>query len=199
MQALSYHCGKCGAQLQVRPVSNVHSNACPSCQVESLIYAFPALLKEAPKGELGTNIVVEAESSCFEHPDKQAVVACDGCGKFLCALCDITWGNKHLCSTCVAAGVGDGNVDPKNNTPAQRFYHYDSIALITLAIAIFPLYLLSFIIAPVSIFLCIYGWKKEPPTPRRKIRFVLAFIGSILILGFWGVIFMEIFLDGMNS
>ncbi len=181
MQSLSYYCGQCGSLLQVAPTGAVQAQGCPTCQTPTHLMNFPALAEAPKKGELGRNVIVDNESSCFEHPEKQAMVACQRCGKFLCSLCDIEWGTGHLCSTCVAAGP-DKQEAVK---PAQRFFHYDSIALILSMLIVSPMYIFSILTAPVALFMCVYYWRKLTPSPRSRIRFILAGFLAIATLGIW--------------
>ena len=41
-------------------------------------------------------LLSEGESSCFYHPNKRAVVPCDQCGRFLCTLCRVDFGQRVL-------------------------------------------------------------------------------------------------------
>src|SRR5580658_8979442 len=74
---------------------------CPACSIPIRIEVFPALSAPQAVGQSGETILVEGESSCFYHPAKRAVVACESCGRFLCALCDLDLNGQHLCPGCL--------------------------------------------------------------------------------------------------
>ena len=46
-------------------------------------------------------LLMENQAKCFRHPDKTALTRCDHCGTFLCAVCNIKWGDKHICPVCL--------------------------------------------------------------------------------------------------
>jgi hypothetical protein len=48
--------------------------------------------------------MADAEAGCFYHPQKKAVVPCEACGRFLCALCDCEFHGRHLCPACLESG-----------------------------------------------------------------------------------------------
>lgn len=186
MGMLSFYCGYCGSLLKVEAQQGLQSRACPSCQSTMQWEAFPAAVAELKGGQVGKDVMLEQESSCFEHPGKQAVHTCAGCGKFMCTLCDIEWGDQHLCSTCIA---NPPDQELKKAKPDHRYFHYDSMALM-LALSTIPMYILSFIMAPLTLCMCVFYWKKLPPSPRSKVRFIAA---SIIALGFLALIIGVIF------
>ena len=98
---------------------------CPLCGVPVQIEIFPALFRPAARGRGGEALLVAGESSCFYHPQKKAVVPCDGCGRFLCALCDCQLQSEHFCPACLETGRQKGRIKRLEN---QRTL-YDAIAL----------------------------------------------------------------------
>ena len=38
----------------------------------------------------------------------KAVIACESCGRFLCTLCDLEFGGRHICPNCLSAGRKKG-------------------------------------------------------------------------------------------
>lgn len=68
------------------------------------ILAFPALVRGPEKSGRDQSMLTGSEAACFRHQDKKAVVVCEVCGRFLCSLCDIMLGGRHLCSACIEAG-----------------------------------------------------------------------------------------------
>lgn len=130
--------------------------------------------------------MVEGESSCFYHPQKKAVLPCDGCGRFVCALCDCQLNGQHFCPVCLETGKTKGKIKSLDN---QRTL-YDRIAL---SLAIYPLLIFYFtlITAPMALFVAIRYWKSPPSLVRRgKIRFVVAIIFALLQIAGWGIFFV---------
>ncbi len=74
------------------------------------IAVFPAFSWTTAAGTRPQLALEEGESTCFYHPDKRAVVPCDTCGRFLCALCDIELHGKHLCPACIAPGKAESGI-----------------------------------------------------------------------------------------
>ena len=128
--------------------------------------------------------MVEGESGCFYHPQKKAVRPCDGCGRFLCGLCDCELQGRHFCPACLEAGRTKGKIQSLEN---QRTL-YDSIAL---ALAIYPVVLVfsiyfTIITAPMALFVAIRYWKSPLGILRRtKTRFVVAIILASLQIAGW--------------
>ena len=162
-------CTGCQARLPADFFNLTHFVGCPSCEASLRIRVFPALVRteEAP---VATPVLTEGESSCFYHPHKRAVVACESCGRFLCALCDIEVGDKHRCPGCLS------NTGRKTPELEKRRTLYDGIAF---ALATFPILFWPFtlITAPAAMFLTIRHWRTPLSIfPRTKIRFVIAFL-----------------------
>src|SRR4051812_591932 len=84
------------------------SYSCPGCLRPAVVAVFPALGQRAAQAALPEKLVVEGDASCFYHADKRAVVPCSACGRFLCALCDVVVGERHLCPGCIETGRAKG-------------------------------------------------------------------------------------------
>lgn len=186
MKTFQLNCGNCGAGLALPLREPSGHTACPSCRAHTQVEAFPALLRPTRRGRAGEALIVDDESSCYYHPGKKAVVPCDGCGRFLCALCDVEFEGRHLCPACVEAGVNKG----KLQAPGHGSVYYDAIAL---ALAVFPLLLfwITPITAPIALFVAVRYWNTPMSIfPRSKWRFVAAIVlASLQLLG-WGVLLM---------
>jgi len=104
---------------------------------------------------------------------------CDGCGRFLCALCDVELSGQHFCAPCLETGQ-------RKRTLTQletRRVLYDNIAL---ALAILPVLscFLFPVTSPLAIAVAIWGWRKPSSLlPRTRVRFVLAILIGLLGLG----------------
>lgn len=184
MSALPLHCTKCGTPFPQAALNAPDFVPCAVCGNPVLAMVFPALLRPQGPGARAENILVEGESSCFYHPTKKAMIPCDGCGRFLCTLCDVEFGSQHLCPVCIENAPKKGKLSQLEHSR----YHYDTIALM---LAAYPL--LFFIMcwpamvatAPLSFYYCIRHWNTPlSVVPRTRIRFVLAFFfASLQVLG----------------
>jgi hypothetical protein len=157
-----------------------HLFRCPSCHKPIKIDVFPALFRGVQPGKAGDTLI-DNQASCFYHPQKKAVVPCDHCGRFLCALCDVEFGDKHLCPSCLEAGKKKGKII---NLERQRVM-YDSTAL---ALALFPIITIWFTLltAPIAIYFAIRHWNSPMSIVRRtKIRFILAIVLAGLQIIAW--------------
>jgi hypothetical protein len=162
-------CTGCQARLPPDFFNLEHFAPCPSCEATLRIRVFPALVRPETPAEAAP-VAEEGESSCFYHPHKRAVVACESCGRFLCALCDIEVGDKHRCPNCLSSKTR------KQPEFEKRRTLYDGIAL---ALATYPILMWPFTVvtAPASLYITIRYWRTPLSIfPRTKIRFVLAFL-----------------------
>ena len=181
-------CPKCRATLLEGVFNLPELSPCPACGVPLQVEIFPALFRKISPGQSGEAVMVEGESSCFYHPQKKAVRPCDGCGRFLCALCDCELGNQHFCPACLEAGKTKGKIKSLDN---QRTL-YDSIAL---SLAVYPMliFYLTIITAPMTLFVAIRYWKSPPGILRRtKFRFVVAIIIATLQITGWGFLIVAL-------
>jgi len=159
---------------------------CPSCRIPFETEIFPAFFREQTHGQAGEVLLVEGESSCFYHPAKKAVLPCEGCGRFMCALCDCELHGQHFCPACLEAGKTQGKIKSVEN----RRTLYDTIAL---ALAVLPLVTILFwvftlITAPMALFISIRYWNAPRSLIHRtKIRFVIAIAASTLQIVGWGI------------
>lgn len=182
-------CTNCAASLPDEHINSQGFNPCPICH--SLIRAdvFPAAYETPARGTSGELVLVDNESSCFFHQNKQAVTACSHCGRFLCALCDIDFNGQHLCITCIESGKKKGKISKLQN----KNFLYDNIVL---GIAILPTltFYLPVITAPATIFLAIKYWNKTSGIIKRgRFRIVLALLIALLeIIGIVLILYLLI-------
>ena len=183
MSSLLPSCPACRTPLGSGMFNLPELTPCPACRVPSQVEIFPALFRPPARGRDGEALMVEGESSCFYHPQKRAVVPCQGCGRFLCALCDCELHGEHFCPACLEVGRQKGRITRLEN---QRTL-YDGIAL---SVAIVPLLIFYFTIvtAPIALYIGIRYWNAPRSIVHRtKIRLVLAILlATLQILG-WGV------------
>lgn len=188
MNTSSIKCTKCKTPLPAEALNTPDLTNCPSCGVSLRVDAFPALVRKPDLEPPGGALLVEGEAGCFYHPRKKAVVPCETCGRFLCALCDVELSDRHLCLACLEAGRKKGTL---KNLETRRVL-YDSIAL---ALSIFPALLFwpTIVTAPMALFIALRHWKAPSGIiPRTKARFLMAIaLAGLQILGWvWGIYYI---------
>ena len=177
-------CTKCGTALSVAMLNRTLPSPCPQCGALFRADVFPALFRKAG-GVAGEGLLADSEAGCFFHPRKKAVVPCESCGRFLCALCDVEFGGKHVCPACLEAGKSKRKI---KNLETERVL-YDNIAL-SLAILPMLMFFVTIVTAPVSIYYSVRHWNSPASIlPRTKVRFVFAILISVLQLGGWLLFF----------
>lgn len=188
MESGLFTCKTCDSTVDASLINSDELAPCSTCSSVFQIRVYPALF-EGPKIEAASEkVVLQDESSCYYHEDKRAVVPCDGCGRFLCALCDIEMYEQHLCPKCMEKGFAKDSARSFKN----EYTYYDSLAL---ALALLPLIFWPFTLftAPYSIYIAIRYWKTPMSIlPRLPWRSVLAILISSLQLGGWGLLFLNI-------
>ena len=103
-------CTKCRTPLPPVLYNTRDLRACPSCRTKLQVEVFPAVLRPPGPGSAGEAVVMDGEATCFFHATKRAVVPCDSCGRFLCAVCDVEMNGEHLCSLCIESGKKKGRI-----------------------------------------------------------------------------------------
>jgi hypothetical protein len=187
MGAASLTCDRCRARLPVAALNTQDLVACPSCRTPLRYLVFPAYYRAHAPAQTGETILVDGESSCFYHPTKKAVVPCEGCGRFLCALCDMELDSRHLCPKCLEAAKDKRTM----NTLETERYRYDSLALGLAIVGLIPCfwYFLVFI-APAALYLSIRHWNTPfSVVETSRWRFVVA-----AILALCEIVFIVLFI-----
>jgi len=152
---------------------------CPQCGRASRVLVFPALVQPPPPVPRLTAVTGNGDAGCFYHPAKQATMVCDGCGRFLCALCDVELGSEHLCPPCLEAGRRKRTLTRLET----RRVLYDNVAMALAVLPILTCFLFP-ITSPAAIGMAIWGWRKPGSLlPRTKARFVIAIIIGVLGIG----------------
>ncbi len=174
-------CPKCRAVLGAEFFNQPAWQPCPSCAAELRVDVFPALFREE-KITPAERLMVEGEAGCFFHPEKKAVVVCDACGRFLCALCDVDFNGQHLCPSCLEAGRQKGKIAKLQNARTR----HDRIAV---ALAVLPMLVFYFTIftAPAALFYAIWHWKSPGSIvpDRRRLNLVIAIIIASFEISGW--------------
>ena len=126
---LTLSCIKCGNPLPTEFLNTGGLTSCPQCGVNQQLEVFPAFFKTPEPSPAGERILVEGESSCFYHPQKKAVVPCEECGRFLCALCDVELEGRHLCPACLESGKKKKTI---RNLEDERFLYNRQALLLSI-------------------------------------------------------------------
>ena len=186
MSAVVVSCPRCFAPLTRTTPTTGDRPQCGRCLSVFELEVFPAFFRPQSQAAEAERVLVEGESSCFNHADKKAVVPCHGCGRFLCALCDCELHGEHFCPACLEAGSSKGKIKSLEN----RRTRHDSIAL-ALAIAPMLIFYITVVTAPLTLYVVIRHWNTPLSVVRHsRVRFVIAaVIASLQILG-WIVIIL---------
>jgi hypothetical protein len=180
------YCSKCGTTVPDGIFNIARPAPCVSCGAELQVTVFPALANGPGPVEFGDSLQMEDEASCFYHPQKKAVVACEACGRFLCSLCEISMTGRRICPNCLELGRSQERM-------TELITHrtlYDRIAM---SLSLWPLLIVFFTIltAPMAIYVSIRHWKSPTSILPRwtKVRFVFAIVFALLELGGWAALF----------
>jgi hypothetical protein len=159
---------------------------CGSCGTAVQAFVFPAWFKELAPSRPAEALINAGEAACFYHPGKQAVVPCDACGRFLCALCDCELQGEHFCPACVSVSRGKGRLAHLES----RRTTYDSMALL-LAIGSFFTGPLALVLGPAAIFVALWYWKKPSSLVRKSTgRNILAIVIAVLSMALWTILLL---------
>lgn len=190
MIARSVTCSRCRVPLPPSLLNRPGFHRCPGCQSPIQAYAFPALLRPAETGRAVETIVMDGEAGCFYHPSKRAVVPCQRCGRFLCALCDVDVNGEHLCPSCLNAAPARG----AHPGLEQRRTLFDSAAL---SLALLPLLIwpITLVTGPLAVAVGIFSFRTPTSIiPRTRIRAWLAILFGGLETAGWiwlGILFVR--------
>jgi len=189
MANAAIYCPECRAELVNDVVNQTDFAPCPACGTLLQLSVFPAIHRQHAVGTGGERIMVDGESGCFFHPLKKAVLPCDSCGRFLCALCDCPLDGKHFCPTCLETGRTKGTIKSLDNR--RTLYGELALALIVLPLVTIVFFYLTIITAPIALFVAIRYWKAPQSLVRpNRSRYVIAIIVALLVIGGWATVFL---------
>lgn len=174
-------CPKCQATLAKEYFNTEKPAHCPVCRVDFRTDVYPAMFRPLERSGTGDVLTADRQASCFFHEHKKAVIACNSCGRFLCALCDLEISGRHICPLCLQSGRSKRKLKNFENNRVC----YDSIALY---VAVLPMlvFWLTVLSAPIAIFISIRHWKSPSSIiPRTKVRFVVAICIAALQISGW--------------
>ena len=174
-------CPSCLAELPVVDGAvGAETLTCGRCRATVEVETFPAQWRKVQPGRAG-ELVTGEEAACFVHTDRRAEAACDACGRFMCALCEVRVGEQRLCVACLESGRRAGRL-------AQVERGRTIFALVALRVALFGLLLGPF--GPVAgmsaIVLAVVGLLKPASLTGRRYHgsaIVALLLGGALTLG----------------
>jgi uncharacterized paraquat-inducible protein A len=181
----SVHCPKCRALLPADPAAAAALERCPSCRTRLRLVVFPALTATAQSVSTPSPIVSEGEAACFYHSAKQAVVPCDQCGRFLCALCDLEVAGRHLCPSCLETGAKAGQVAGLERSRTR----HDLIAWYLLLLPLLSIGFALPITAPIALVWALLKRNTKPSLVDRSRRWLnwaipvalVEFVGGVAV------------------
>lgn len=185
----SLPCPKCAFPMQDESFPLGGWAQCPACSAELSATIFPALAKP-PTGVTTASgeRADEGEAVCFFHPEKRAAATCDRCGRFLCALCDVPFGGRHLCPSCL-----DSRKLPELQ---NRRLIWSRLAFF---VGIWPIlllccYYLWIFTGPAAVIIALIGWNKPPSLVhgRMRGRLIVGLLAGLLQIALlvgliWGI------------
>jgi hypothetical protein len=177
-------CTACRAELPRRGLRATGKAVCRVCGKTLEVHLFPVLFRSDAMGTTSDSVVLDDQTRCFFHDGKPAIRPCDSCGRFLCSLCDLELGERHLCPTCVESGKAKGKLQSLEN----RRLLWDEVAL---SMSILPLLLfwLTILTAPAVLFLIVRHWRSPGSIlPRTRTRFVIAGLLAVTQIGLWALL-----------
>ncbi|MFB3890870.1 MAG: hypothetical protein ACE15C_02475 [Phycisphaerae bacterium] len=179
MTASAIFCPRCRAPVPQDRFDRPALAPCVVCGAPLGITTFPALAVEEAPGRTDDGVAMDDEATCFYHARKRAAVACDNCGRFLCTLCDIQLGDRHLCPACVASADEQKRLSEMDT----RRTLYDSLAL-TLALT-------PAIVTPlIALYLAFRHWSTPMGlTPRGPARWIAAVAIALAQIALWVWVF----------
>jgi hypothetical protein len=177
-------CSKCQTLLSPELFNLNQLNPCPSCHTDLDVEVFPAILNAPVAGPAPETLLVEGESSCFYHPGKKAAIVCQGCGRFLCSLCDLELNGRHVCPVCLEAGQKKAKFKDLENS--RVLWDRLCLQLALLPIIFWPATIIS---GPVTLFL-IFKHRKDPCsiTGKSNLDFIVAGIFAALLTVGWVIL-----------
>ena len=188
MSSVAVACPRCQSSLPGALCNAGTPVSCPACETPIQVEVFPAFFKPAGAGPSGETILEEGVSSCFYHEQKKAVVHCDACGRFLCALCDLDLNGQHLCPACLQAGKKKGSIPELENR--RTVYGSAALSLVILPLLIWPVTLIT---APLAIGLAIFSFfRPSSLVSRNRLSAWLALSIGLLQISIWVAVFYRI-------
>ncbi len=181
MAGAPLYCTNCQSLLELSGDAPHQQTVCRKCGAELECWLLPALFR--PLAPVSPALpAVAGQAACFNHAGRQAVVECEGCGRFLCGLCDIEIRGRHWCPACFEKKRAEGTL----SVLPDRLTRYDRVAL---ALTLLPMLFCcgpSLITAPITFLIVVKNWN-APGSERASVRNTMLFstiLGAVQILFF---------------
>jgi hypothetical protein len=155
------------------------TSICPGCRSPIQVMVFPAWLAR-PEISIAAP-AMEGEAGCFYHPSKKAVVPCDQCGRFLCALCQVDFFAQNWCPNCIETSRRKGRLSGLD--AVRKLYGNAALSLAVLPLLFWPV---TFMTAPMSLYVTFRYWSAPSSLVRRnRWQFYAAILFDVVELGAW--------------
>ena len=188
----SLTCPACGAALGPDGLDDAQEATCPSCHVGLRGQVFRAWWTPTSLGAPSFERAMDGEAVCFFHPANRAALPCDSCGRFLCTVCDMPVGSRHLCPVCLSKGLGKEKLP--EIIPRRFLWSRTSLLLgvfpILLAIFLWPV---LFVTGGTAMIVALVGWKRPGSLVFGRQRWgAIAglVLGLIQVAGWVGIIML---------
>lgn len=169
-------CPRCRRPIALELTNTGSPVFCAGCRHEVILDVFPAAFRPAA---LAGGFAAEGAATCFFHEERAAQAACDGCGRYVCALCDVPVGRQHLCPECLESRHRHGR---RQTLPNERMV-WDRFAL-ALAVLPLPLWMITILTAPAVLYIVIRHWRSPGSlVDRAWPRFAIAGALALAELG----------------
>jgi hypothetical protein len=172
-------CPKCKAPLLgLGESGDAGEGACERCATPLEFTVFPA--RRRGRRVARAALSVDGDATCYFHPVNHAAAVCDGCGRYVCAVCEVPGEEgRVLCPPCVSSSR------KKTVQKADEIVVYDQLA-ITAALLPFLMWPVTLLTAPATLGLVVVGWRKPRSLLRPgRWRFLVAGIVALLQIGGW--------------
>jgi hypothetical protein len=170
-------CTHCGAPLPEGVPGQAVLTECPVCRAKHEVVLFPAFHRAPAPGAAPQAILAAGEAACFYHAEKRAVVPCDACGRFLCALCDVKLGEQHFCPACLQSGREASHLAPVERGRVR----YDQIVWSLVVVPVPLCFLMSPLTATGALGLALWKWKAPPSlVVNTRARLVTGMLLAVL-------------------
>jgi len=189
-------CLACAHPLSTNPATlNVAESRCDVCGARQIQLIYPANFLRAEIAHAGK--AADGTASCFHHDTSAATEVCDGCGRYLCALCMLEIPlpatsppdfPKRLCAGCFEHRVNEETTQSAWDLFRTRYTRYDILigGLVLGVVFLPPLLVLSPFAWPIALILIVRYWRfARTPVGDYGTYLVLFFILSSLGTFFW--------------
>ncbi|MEI9894522.1 MAG: hypothetical protein WDN28_11705 [Chthoniobacter sp.] len=188
----SLTCPACGAALGPYGLDATQEAVCPACRVGLRGQLFRAWWTPPASGLATFERAMEGEAVCFFHPSNRAALPCDSCGRFLCSVCDLPVGSRHLCPVCLSKGLGKEKLPEiiSRRILWSRTALWLGVVPLFLSMALWPVLFMS---GGAAVIVALVGWNRPGSLVRGRQRWaaVLGLVLGLLQVGLWfGVIFL---------